>query len=57
VRLDEAGQLEVSTPVGGFQDDAPIACQEVDEQRVPVAVAYALAERRSAGSVCVAQVF
>ncbi len=43
VRLDEAGRLEVSTPAGRFTDDAPVAYQEVDGQRVPVAVAYALA--------------
>ena len=42
VRVDEAGQLEVSTPVGSFHDDAPVAYQEVDGQRVPVAVSYAL---------------
>ena len=32
VRVNEAGQLEVSTPAGGFQDDAPSAYQEVDRQ-------------------------
>ncbi|MCX6028588.1 MAG: SBBP repeat-containing protein [Chloroflexi bacterium] len=42
VRVNDAGQLEVSTPAGGFQDDAPVAYQEVAGQRVPVAVAYAL---------------
>jgi len=42
VRVNDDGQLEVSTPAGGFQDDAPIAYQEVDGERVPVAVSYAL---------------
>ena len=41
VRLNRAGQLNVTTPAGGFQDDAPIAYQEVDGRRVPVAVEYA----------------
>jgi hypothetical protein len=42
VGVNEVGQLAVSTPTGSFQDDAPIAYQEVDGQRVPVAVVYAL---------------
>ena len=42
VRVNESGQLEVSTPAGGFQDDAPIAYQEVAGQRVPVAVSFAM---------------
>lgn len=42
VQLNEAGQLEVHTPAGSFQDDAPVAYQEVGGVRVPVAVAYAL---------------
>jgi hypothetical protein len=41
VRLNRAGQLNVTTPAGGFQDDAPAAYQEVDGRRVPVAVEYA----------------
>ncbi len=44
VRLDEMGRLEVSTPAGSFTDDAPVAYQEVDGQRVPVEVAYTLAD-------------
>ena len=42
VRLNEAGQLEISTPAGGFQDDAPAAYQEVNGQRVPVPVAFTM---------------
>jgi len=42
VSVNEWGQLEVNTPVGGFQDDAPVAYQEVGGQRAPVNVAYAL---------------
>jgi hypothetical protein len=44
VTLNAAGQLAVTTPAGGFQDDTPAAWQEIDGQRVPVSVAYALAE-------------
>jgi len=40
--LNHAGQLEVSTPVGNFQDEAPIAYQEVNGQRIPVKVDYSL---------------
>ncbi len=42
VALNAAGQLEVTTPAGGFSDDTPVAYQEIGGQRVPVAVAYAL---------------
>lgn len=49
VRVDESGQLEVSTPAGGFHDSAPVAYQEVNGQRVPVAVEYALAEDTTYG--------
>jgi len=50
VRLDEAGRLRVQTPVAGFYDDAPVAYQEVDGQRVPVAVAYDLADDTTSGA-------
>jgi hypothetical protein len=41
VGVNEAGQLEVSTPAGGFQDQAPVAYQIVDGQRRPVSAAFA----------------
>jgi len=44
VMLNTAGQLEITTPLGGFTDDTPVAWQEIDGRRVPVPVAYALAE-------------
>ncbi|MGA9350854.1 MAG: SBBP repeat-containing protein [Anaerolineae bacterium] len=44
VTLNAAGQLAVTTPIGGFQDDIPAAWQEIDGRHVPVSVAYALAE-------------
>ena len=42
VQLNDAGQLEVGTSAGTFQDDAPVAYQEVDGERVPVAVSFTL---------------
>jgi hypothetical protein len=42
VELTGDGQLQVTTPAGGFADDAPLAYQEMAGQRVPVAMAYAL---------------
>lgn len=44
VTLNTAGQLEVTTPVGGFQDDTPVAYQNINGQRVPVSMAYAIDE-------------
>ena len=44
VRADEAGGLEVVTPLGSFHDGAPVAYQEVDGKRVPVSAAYELSE-------------
>jgi hypothetical protein len=43
VRLTEAGQLEVSTPVGSFADDRPYAYQDGSGDRTEVPVAFALA--------------
>ena len=43
VSLNEAGQLQVATSVGGFEDDKPYAYQEDDGQRREVAAAYVLA--------------
>jgi hypothetical protein len=42
VALNAAGQLEVSTPLGGFTDDTPVAYQEIGGQRVDVKMAYRL---------------
>ena len=42
--LNEGGQLEVSTPVGGFIDDRPVAYQDVGGERLPVDSSYALDE-------------
>jgi hypothetical protein len=42
VTMTDAGQLEIVTPVRTFQDDRPVAWQEVDGRRVEVSAAYAL---------------
>ena len=44
VQVNAAGQLEVTTPLGGFSDDTPVAYQEVNGQRVPVSMAYQTTE-------------
>jgi hypothetical protein len=46
VEVNEAGQLEASTPVGSFHDAVPYAYQEVDEKRVEVAATYTLDEAK-----------
>ncbi|MCJ7486935.1 MAG: SBBP repeat-containing protein, partial [Candidatus Aminicenantes bacterium] len=42
VALTAEGRLEVKTPVGSFEDDIPVAYQEVDGKRAGVHVAYSL---------------
>ena len=42
VALTAEGRLEVKTPVGGFEDDIPVAYQEVDGKRMGVSVTYSL---------------
>ena len=43
VELNEAGQLAIKTPVGGFRDDRPFAYQEVNGKRQRVRAGYSLA--------------
>jgi hypothetical protein len=50
VTLTSGGELEVSTPVGGFRDESPYAYQEVGGERVEVAAAYAM-ESQASGAV------
>jgi len=42
VRVNEEGRLEVRTPLGGFEDDVPVAWQEVEGKRVEVSLSYKL---------------
>ena len=42
VSLNDAGQLVVETPLGSFEDDTPVAYQEVDGERVLVDMGYVL---------------
>ncbi len=44
VKVDEAGQLQVHTPAGSFRDGTPVAYQEIDGRRLPVALAYSLSD-------------
>jgi hypothetical protein len=49
VRLLADGQLQISTPVGGFRDAAPLAYQERDGLRLPVEMAYHLSQPELSG--------
>src|SRR2546426_18702 len=49
VRLTGTGELDVSTPVGGFRDERPYAYQDVEGRRVEVAAAYAMNPQAAAG--------
>jgi len=57
VRLSPEGRLEVETPAGGFQDDIPVACQEIEGENVAVPVAYALEDPAPAGGTAVSYGF
>ena len=50
VELTEAGRLAIGTPLGGFEDDAPVAWQEVEKSRADVPVAYVLKSEGMPGS-------
>ena len=45
VRVDAAGQLQVTTPAGSFTDEAPVAYQERNGQREPVSACYEVTRR------------
>ena len=57
VTLTDEGRLAVSTPSGGFEDDVPVAWQEIEATRVNVPVAYSLDMsedgREAGGRTCV----
>lgn len=42
VEVTEKGRLKITTPLGVFHDDQPVAWQEVDEKKLDVSIAYAL---------------
>jgi hypothetical protein len=50
VQLSDAGELEVTTPVGVVTDDTPLAYQELAGQHVAVAAAYTLEADAAAGA-------
>jgi hypothetical protein len=41
ISLNAEGQMLVTTPIGGFKDDTPVAYQDINGRHVPVSVAYA----------------
>jgi hypothetical protein len=43
VALSAAGELAVTTPLGGFTDERPVSWQESNDRRTPVATRYRLA--------------
>jgi len=45
VEVNGEGRLEVRTPAGGFADDRPVGYQEINGDRVDVAMRYLLEER------------
>lgn len=47
VKLTEAGRLAIGTPLGGFEDDVPVAWQEVEKSRADVPVAYVLTSEKA----------
>ncbi|OGO29674.1 MAG: hypothetical protein A2Z16_15255 [Chloroflexi bacterium RBG_16_54_18] len=49
ISLNQEGQLTVSTPAGGFNDDAPVAYQDVGGERVSVTVRYILTDDTTYG--------
>lgn len=49
VSLGDAGELEVNTPIGSFQDAVPLAYQDVDGRRRPISVRYALEDATTYG--------
>jgi hypothetical protein len=49
VKLNENGQLEISTPIAAFSDDLPLAWQGENNTRREVKVAYALNETTNSG--------
>src|SRR5205085_7567485 len=49
VKVNDGGQLEVTTPADSLRDDKPYSYQQVNGARVPVATAYALGAAQRAG--------
>jgi len=50
VFIDDAGRLVVRTPFGGFEDQAPVAYQELSGKRVNVPAAYRIMDQGSRGT-------
>ena len=54
IALNDKGQLDVTTPAGGFIDDTPYSYQDVGGRRVEVASSYQLSYGSEAGDATVA---
>jgi len=52
VAITEGGALRVTTPVGGFVDDVPLAYQIVEGEEKEVSMHYALSERAVDDAYC-----
>jgi uncharacterized protein (TIGR03437 family) len=50
VKINRAGQLEVSAPIGGFLDESPVSYQEVGGRQVEIATAYQLGVNEKRGA-------
>lgn len=50
IALDSRGRLVVDTPLGGFQDQAPVAYQDRSGKRVPVSARFLLQEHGNASA-------
>jgi hypothetical protein len=48
--VDEQGRLRIQTPEGGFEDDTPLAYQEVDGNKAGVSLAYELGDVAAEGN-------
>ena len=47
--VNDAGQLQIATPLGVLQDSEPVSYQDIDGTRVPVASRYVLGSGANAG--------
>jgi hypothetical protein len=51
VEINSQGELEVSTPLGGFHDQTPVSFQKKDESQVSIKTGYRIISREPSGRV------